>query len=112
MKIPNEFKQAIADAFYDKRVTVYNVIEVVNEELDVTRTKGTLKEELKCNVHTIGNKVLIQDYGLDIKANIMITCLSTSATKGDIITYNGQDYKIVEILEKDSHVKIFGDANG
>ena len=112
MQISELFKQVISDTFYDKEVEIYNTIETVGEELDVVRSKSNLKEKLKCNVHNIGNEVLQQDYGLDIQANIMITCSSTQAIKGDIATYNNIDYIIVEILKYDSHIKIFGDSNG
>lgn len=112
MQISELFKQVISDTFYDKEVEIYNTIENVGEELDVVRSRGDLKEKLKCNVHNVGNKVLQQDYGLDIQANIMITCSSTQAVKGDIITYNNIDYMVVEILTCDSHTKIFGDSNG
>lgn len=105
-------RNAVSDTFYDKTVELYNTVEVVGEELDAIRQKGELKEKIQCNVHTIGDKVLKQDYGLDIQANIMLTCSSTKAIKGDIITYNNQDYKVVEILVKDTHIKIFGDSNG
>lgn len=112
MQISELFKQVISDTFYDKEVEIYNTIENVGEELDVVCSKDSLKEKLKCNVHNVGNKVLQQDYGLDIQANIMITCSSTQAVKGDIITYNNIDYKVVEILTCDSHIKVFGDSNG
>ena len=41
-----------------------------------------------------------------------ICAIAVKAIKGDIITYNNQDYKVVEILVKDTHIKIFGDSNG
>lgn len=107
MNIPKEFKQIIADTFYDKEVLIYNSTEEVGEELDVIKTKGTLKETLKCNVHQIGNKLVQQDYGLDIEADIMITCEETNALKGDLLEYANEVYTITEVLSPDSHTKIF-----
>ena len=104
-------RKTVSDNFYDKKIYIYNAIEKVGEELDVVRTKGDLKEELACNVHIIGDNILKQDYGLNIQANIMVTCIETLAKKGDIITYNNQDYNVVEIIKNDSHTKIFGDSN-
>lgn len=115
MNIPKEFKQIIADTFYDKEVLIYNSIEEVGEELDVIKTKGTMKETLKCNIHQIGNKLVQQDYGLDIEANIMVTCEETNALKGDLLEYGNELYTIAEILLQDSHTKIFakaGEENG
>lgn len=107
MNITEDFKNAIASVFYDKKVEVYNAEEIVGEELDVERIKGKLKETLECNVHFIGNEVAKKDYGLDIEANIMITCESSTGKIGEFVTYNGEDYFITGKLPLDSHTKLF-----
>lgn len=115
MNIPETFKKVIADTFYDKTIEIYEAIEDVGEELDIIRRKGNIKEpNLNCNVHSIGNEVAQKDYGLNIEANIMITCDNTSAKIGDILVYNDQNYDITGKLTPDSHTKLFaklGDTN-
>lgn len=107
MNIPEEFKNTIASAFYDKKVEIYIPKEIVGEELDVERVKGDLKESLECNVHFIGNEVAKKDYGLDIEANIMITCESSTGQIGDFLVYDNKDYCITGKLPLDSHTKLF-----
>lgn len=111
MNIPEMFKKAIADTFYDKTVDIYETIEEIGEELDVIRKKGNIKQpNLSCNVHSIGNEVAQRDYGLNIEANIMITCSDTLAEIGDIIVYNNKNYIITGKLTPDSHIKLFANS--
>lgn len=108
MNIPEAFKKAIADTFYDKTVDIFGTIEEIGEELDVTRKKGDIKQpNLSCNVHSIGNEVAQKDYGLNIEANIMLTCNDTVADLGDMLIYDDKIYIITGKLTPDSHVKIF-----
>ncbi len=113
MDISTLFKQTIADIFYDKIVNIYSTKDETGEELDTIRTKGDLKEDnLSCNVHQIGNELAKKDYGLDIDANIMVTCDKTMAELGDILTYLNQDYCITGKLILDSHTKLFAKLGG
>lgn len=108
MQISNLFKEVIKNTFYDKEIDIYGTIEEIGEELDTIRVKGKVKESnLPCNVHFIGNDVAKKDYGLDIEANIMITCDKTIAQISDILTYLNQDYTITGKLTPDSHTKLF-----
>lgn len=113
MQISNLFKEVIKNTFYDKKIDIYGTTEKIGEELDTIMIKGKLKEsDLPCNVHFIGNDVAKKDYGLDIEANIMVTCDKTVAQITDIITYSNQDYTITGILPLDSHTKIFAKLGG
>ena len=108
MNISSEFKEIISSVFYDKEIDVYNIVENVGEELDCTREKGEIKQaKLSCNVHFTSNEMVKKDFGLDIEANIMVTCDTTVAQIGDIITYQNQDYTITGKLTPDSHTKLF-----
>ena len=107
MQIPILFKKIIENTFYDKETFIFYPHEEVGEEMDVMLTAGEMKEQLKCNIHQIGNEIVQQDYGLDIEANIMITCSKTIAQKGDLLEYGNKLYIITEILKPDSHIKIF-----
>ena len=108
MNISSEFKDIISDTFYDKEIDVYNTTEDIGEELDCTREKGEIKQaNLSCNIHFTSNEVLKKEFGLDIEANIMVTCNTTVAEIGDIITYQNQDYDVTGKLKPDSHTKLF-----
>jgi len=111
MNIPDEFKGAISDFFYDKCISVYESKEVVGEEMDVTIEKGELKQNnLKCNVHLISNEIAKRDYGLDIQANILVTCDTTVAKIGDYLLYNDADFIVTGKLTPDSHTKLFAEV--
>ncbi len=113
MDISRAFKETISNIFYDKEVDIYNTVEETGEELDTIKVKGELKEEkLSCNVNFIGNEVAKKDYGLDIEANIMITCDKTIAEISDIITYLNKDYIITGKLTPDTHTKLFAKLGG
>lgn len=113
MQIPNLFKEVIKNTFYDKKIDIYGTTDEIGLELDDIKVKGELKESnLSCNVHFIGNEVAKQNYGLDIEANIMVTCDETVADLSDIITYQGQDYTITGKLTPDSHTKLFAKLGG
>lgn len=113
MQISNLFKEVIKNTFYDKKIDIYGTTEEVGEELDTIMVKGELREkDVPCNVHFIGNEVAKKDYGLDIEANIMVTCDKTVAKISDILTYLDKNYTITGILTPDSHTKIFAKLGG
>lgn len=111
MNISNEFKEAISNFFYDKSVDIYETQEIVGEEMDVTIEKGDIKQNnLKCNVHSISNEIAKRDYGLDIQANILVTCDTTVAKIGDYLVYNNTNYIVTGKLTPDSHTKLFAEV--
>ena len=113
MQIPNMFKEIIKNTFYDKTVDIYEAVEETGEELDTIMVKGPIKEDkLPCNVHFIGNEVVKKEFGLDIEANILVTCNKTKADISNILTYLGQDYTITGKLPCDSHTKLFASLGG
>lgn len=113
MELPKNFVEIISENFYDKKIDIYETAEEVGEELDSIMIKGKLKESnVPCNVHFIGKEVAKKDYGLDIEANIMVTCNKTVAEISDILTYLDKDYAITGILTPDSHTKIFAQLGG
>lgn len=113
MNIQKNFKKAIADIFYDKKIDIYGTKKEIGEELDTIIVKSDLKESnLDCNIHFIGNDVAKKDYGLNIEANILVTCDKTVAKISDILTYLNQDYTITGKLTLDSHTKLFAKLGG
>lgn len=113
MNISENFKKVISDTFYDKEIDIFSTIENVGEELDVAKKKGdVIENSLKCNIHQTSNDLVLKDYGLNIEANIMITCDNTKGNIGNIITYNQVDYVITGKLTLDSHTKLFAKFGG
>lgn len=112
MNISQEFKNAITEAFFDKEIKVYSIVEEVDEELCKTRKKGPLKATLNCNSHVISSEAVQKDYGLSIEANIMFTCNITAAQEYDLIDFKNKTYTCTGIVENDSHIKIFAKSGG
>lgn len=113
MQISNLFKEVIKNTFYDKKIDIFGTKEETGEELDTIMIKGEIIEkDLPCNIHFIGNDVVKKDYGLDIEANIMVTCDKSVAQISDILTYSNQDYIITGKLTPDSHTKLFAKLGG
>lgn len=108
MQIPGLFKKAIADTFYDKVIDIYDVVEKYGEELDVRREKGNIiQSNLRCNVQQTSKDIVLKDYGLNIEANIIITCDEVKGEIGNIISYKNQDYTTTGKLVSDSHTTLF-----
>ncbi len=113
MNIPEAFKKAIADTFYDKDLELW--------------TSGTLKDEEGCSISTgklekitdfKGNfqfstrEYIQQEYGKEIDAEAIITCDEVQAEIGNIIVYEGQEYEIKANPKSDSHITLLVKGNG
>ncbi len=107
MKIPNNFKNEISKAFYDKEIDVFTPIEKVDEELSVIVEKGNIKETILCNAHITSKELVLKEYGLSIEASIYFSCSNTLAVENDYIDYNGITYICTAIIKKDTHTNIF-----
>lgn len=113
MKIPEVFKKAIAETFYDKDLELW--------------TSGTLKDEEGCSIGTgklekitdfKGNfqfstkEYIQQEYGKEIDAEAIITCDEIQAQIGNIIVYEEQEYEIRANIKSDSHITLLVKGNG
>ena len=107
MKIPNEFKQIIADTFYDKEIEIWTAGTIVDDEGSVVRDGKREKiDEFKGNFQFKTREYIQQQYGQTMEANAIVTCDKTIAKIGGILVYNNNEYAIKSIIVSDSHTTI------
>ncbi|MCI8655029.1 MAG: hypothetical protein HFJ48_04040 [Clostridia bacterium] len=107
MKIPNEFKQAIVDTFYDKDIEIWTVGKIKDDE-GSTIENGKLEkiDSFKGNFQFTTREYIQQEYGKEIEANAIVTCNKTVAKIKNILVYNGNDYTIKSKITGDSHTTL------
>lgn len=107
MKIPEEFKQAIADTFYDKDIEIWSKGTIKDDEGSVIENGKLEKiDSFKGNFQFSTREYIQQEYGREIEANAIVTCDKTVAEIGNILVYNNNDYTIKSLITGDSHTTI------
>lgn len=107
MKIPNEFKQVIADTFYDKEIEIWTSGTIKDDEgAIIGNGKQEKIDEFKGNFQFTTREYIRQQYGLEIEANAIVTCDKTIAQIGNILVYNGNEYEIKSKIISDSHTTL------
>lgn len=107
MKIPEEFKQAIADTFYDKDIEIWTEGTIKDNEGSVIGNGKLEKIDIfKGNFQFSTREYIQQEYGKEIEANAIVTCDKTIAKIGNILVYNNEDYTIKSLITGDSHTTI------
>lgn len=106
MKLPNEFKEIIANIFYDKEVDVLKKKNNVDVEGGVTSKGYDILNSFKGNVNFSNCKQIQEDYGLDYKIDISITTNYELVKINNIIKYQDTIYKVTDVLSSDSHFLI------
>lgn len=107
MKIPEEFKQAIADTFYDKDIEIWTEGTIKDDEGSVVGNGKVKKiDSFKGNFQFTTREYIQQEYGKEIEANAIVTCAKTIAEIGNILVYNNEDYTIKSLITGDSHTTI------
>ncbi len=109
MKIPDLFKQAIADTFYDKELKIMTTEkeEVRDDEGCIVETeKDAIKETIMGNFQFSTLEKVQQEYGKEMVAECIATCENTRATVNDILVYLDKEYEIKAIIPYDSHKTI------
>lgn len=102
MKLPSGFKENIADIFYDKTITVYE-IETIKDNYGYTRLSAEESDTTFLGNVRFSDLVRIQeDYGIKESIDIAITT-EYSIEAGTIIGYGSQTYKIIKVIPSDSH---------
>lgn len=115
MEIPEEFKKAIADIFYDKDIEIWTSGTIKDDEGSVVENGKIEKiDSFKGNFQFSTREYIQQEYGKEIEANAIVTCDKTVAEIGNIVVYNNNDYTIKSLVPSDSHITILveGDDNG
>ena len=113
MKIPETFKQVIADTFYDKDIEVWSEGTIKDDEGSVIENGKLEKiDSFKGNFQFSTREYIQQEYGKEIEANAIVTCDKTVAKIGNILVYNNEDYTIKSLIVGDSHttILVFGGA--
>lgn len=104
MNIPSEFKQIIADTFYDKDIEIWSSGTIKDDEGSVIdEGKQEKTDSFKGNFQFTTREYIQKVYGLEIEANAIVTCDKTLATIGDIVVYEDNDYTIKSKITGDSH---------
>lgn len=107
MKIPEIFKQVIADTFYDKDIEIWTSGTIKDDEGSIVGDGKLEKiDSFKGNFQFSTREYIQQEYGKEIEANAIVTCDKTVAEIGNILVYNNEDYTIKSLIIGDSHTTI------
>lgn len=110
MEIPEIFKKAIADVFYDKELELWSSgISTDDEGSIISSGKKDRIEKFKGNFQFSTREYIQKEYGKEIDADVIITCgTDVKAELGNIIVYEGQEYIIKANPKSDSHITLLG----
>lgn len=106
MIIPDSFKTAIDNAFYDKDLVLYSKNVIVDADGWARQNVLSVSNSFKGNVHTERLEAIQKEYGIDEKIDLMITT-SQDVPKDSIIGYKGAGYKVIDARPNDSHYLLF-----
>ena len=103
MTLPNDFINTIADAFYDKTITLFTHTRETDAEGFVVRDITESETTVMANV--IDNQSKLQEeYGIAERFDLAFTCKPDEVLETDgIVGYNSKTYKIQDIKKSDSH---------
>jgi hypothetical protein len=110
MNIPDDFKTAIKNAFYDKPVYLCSVDDVVDDEGWQRKGEPTLAyEPFMANVRFDNLAQLQEDMGIREVIDVSITCLpDTDVAVDNIVSYDGVTYRLIKVIPFDSHKLLIG----
>lgn len=106
MKIPEMFKEVIANTFYDKELKIMttNVTQKKDDEgCAIESTRNIEKEIVMGNFQYSTLEKIQQEYGKEMAADCIATCENTTATVDDVLVYLDKEYEIKAIIPSDSH---------
>lgn len=107
MRIPNSFKSKIKDTFYDKSIKLLNSEETVDDEGWGDTSSLTEIKTFLGNVRFDNLAQLQEDYGFKENIDIVITT-DEDVSLGDILEYEGIEYRVNGAIPYDSHNLITG----
>ena len=106
MKIPQSFLDAQAATFYDRLITLLDTDETIDALGGITRSPGTALSMHQCNVQFVSDKLTVEEYGLRIGQDIIVTAATLPIGKGDFIRCGGITFRVVEAPRYDAYVKL------
>lgn len=113
MNIPEIFKQAITNTFYDKDIEIWTSGTIKDDEGAVIGNGKLNKiDSFKGNFQFSTREYIQQEYGKEIEANAIVTCDKTVAEIGNILVYNASDYEIKGLIHTDSHITLLVNGSG
>ncbi len=109
MLFSSQAKQAIADTFYDKTVSICREETSLDAEGGVRRGELSVESSFRGNVRFNNLGIIQRDLGLDKEINIAITCpTDTAVAVGDLLQYQDVIYIVTAVIPSDSHLTITG----
>ena len=111
MEIPESFKRAIADTFYDKKIHALSKKESMDCEGDYIVEKNENVYNFMGNVSFSNFKAIKEEYGLEYDIDIVITTSLDHKEKinlSTLILYDDKTYEITDKFLKDSHMMLVG----
>lgn len=109
MYLPSNFKQIIADHFYDKSIDVIDKTVTTDTEGGVIKMGTTTKSTFNANVRVTALNEVQQELGLVETIDIAITCdPSTEVSVDDLLQYAGRQYVATDVIPYDSYKMIVG----
>ena len=109
MFVSDNFKNEIANFFYDKTIYLLTDTMVTDSEGDVTRTLEISSSSFSGNPNFSNLKAIQEDLGIKENIDIYITTsIDTQISNNDFISYNDVKYKVTSVIPYDSHLGIVG----
>lgn len=107
MEVPTSFKTNIAKTFFTKQVEKLNWSETTDAEGGANKSVTGVAFAFNANVQPLTTAERVELNGLNIQADIRVTCPEDTDVKtGARIRTGGKDYEVVESLPLDSHRRI------
>ena len=111
MNIPDTFKNAVKNAFYDKHIDVCTCTKNFDDEGDYYEIKTDIINSFNGNVSFSNFKAVKEQYGIDYNIDITITTGIENNDKfnlNDLISYQNITYEITDKIVCDSHILAVG----
>ena len=113
MRIPDSFKKAIADVFYDKVVDILPAEETVDVEGGVKRQPGsTASGSFTGNVNYSNLKEVQEELGLTYDIDVAITTNADNVSVNDFVSYSGTVFVVTDVIPYDSHKMVVATKYG
>lgn len=103
MKIPITFRAQTAQIFYDKSITIYQVLDTTDNEGWQKKLAYTITGSFMGNVRSGISEQMQKDYGLTIDQNSITITTSQVVAEGSILGYGGLKYMVIKANNFDTH---------
>lgn len=102
MELPEDFKNIIANTFYDKTLIIYSTESVKDDEGFATSEATTTNTYILGNVRFDKLDKVALDYGITDKIDMTVTT-NDVIDAGTILGYGNNKYKVLRSIPFDSH---------